>query len=105
MTNKEHYFQHPEHGLCLTITGLVWLGFKEQSLWQAAWRKSKSWSFIDHPEDSRMKLVIYDDLKASRKEEITEKLRKRMGCKCTEELTCSCGDIYTYTVTEPIKKM
>lgn len=105
MTNKEHYYQHAANGLCITMAGLTWLGFNENTLWKASSRGSKAWPFIDHPEDGRMKLVVYDELKENKKAEITERLRKRMGCKCTEELTCLCGDIYSYTVTEPIRKM
>ena len=105
MTEKEHYYQHKDYGLCLTKPGLVWLGYRSETLDVASHRKSATWKFIGHPEDGRMILVPYEALKSAKKAEISNKLRQRMGCKHDENESCNCGDVYHYTSKEPIRKM
>lgn len=101
----EYYYNHKDLGVCLTFPGLVWLGYPENTLKSASLRESNSWPFVDHPQDGRKKLLPYEGLAPKKKEEISQRLRLRSGCKHADGEPCACGDIYNYTAIEPIQNM
>lgn len=100
-----HFYNHKDFGICLTVPGLIWLGYSENTLWAASKRNSSSWPFTDHPEDGRKKLLPWGALTTKKKEEISGKLRQRMGCAHSQDEPCKCGDLPYYTSIEPIQDM
>jgi hypothetical protein len=60
---QDWFFQHEQHGLCVTFKFMIDCGVSENTLWRASLRGSKSWPIIDHPEHGKKKLIIWTKLK------------------------------------------
>lgn len=99
-----HFYKHEKDGLCLTFSGLLWLGYPLDTIKSGSSKKSKSWPFVGHPEDGRKKLLPYELLDNKRKSDISTRLRTKTGCTHKDQ-ACHCGDIYHYVAIEPIKAM
>jgi len=75
--------------LCIEYPELVEAGISENTIKHAKLQNSKSWGFIQDPEDARKVLIEYEKLKVNYKELIKAKF----------------GDPYNYFARQPIKNM
>lgn len=103
--DMDHFYTHKDLGLCLTFDGLLWLGYSSNTLKSASLRKSASWPFEDNPEDKRKIILPYESCNPSRKADISQKLRERMGCPHPTGERCDCGDVYKYATLQPLQKL
>lgn len=100
----DRFYYNKDLGICITFSGLLWLGYSENTLKSASSRRSSSWPFVVHPEDARRRILPYESCPPNRKADISARLAKRMGCKHLEG-GCKCGDVYYYTAIQPIRRM
>jgi hypothetical protein len=102
---QDWFYQHQQHGLCLTWKCLTDCGVSYKTLEGASARKSKRWPMMQHPEHGKMKLVIWSNLSQGYQEKVYSQLRKLTGCKHDDSEHCACGDPANYIAKEPIRKL
>jgi hypothetical protein len=102
---QDWFYQHSERGLCLTFKAMIDCGVPENTLFSASLRKSKAWAMIDHPEDKRKRLIVWNELASAHQAKVHTKLRKITGCKHDDSEHCACGDPANYIAKEPIRKL
>lgn len=86
---KDWFYNHPADGLCLTFKALVDCGVDENTLWKASSRGSRTWAMIDHPEDGRRKLIVWENLHEKNRKAVTDVI----------------GDPYEYVGKQPIREL
>jgi hypothetical protein len=102
---QDWFYNHRDNGLCLTFKALVECGVQENTLKVASSRGARSWGIIDHPEDGRRKLIVWNKLRNCYREKVNKMLKRVSKCKHDEAMHCECGDPVKYFALEPIRQL